>query len=248
MSEGGGGGPRDVRAARLRTPGVRPEDLTDDRSHALELTPVSRETAGRLERFVTLLLDWQQRVNLIAPSTEPTLWTRHIADSLQLIALAPDARVWADFGSGAGFPGLVIACALAETPGARVYLVESNTKKAAFLREAVRAVDAPAIVRGERAEDFVNAVPEAVDVVTARALASLRDLLAKAYPLLVKGAVGLFPKGQAVEAELTEAAKCWRIQATLAPSRTDPKAQIVIVRGLEPKLAAPAKRGGTAKR
>jgi 16S rRNA (guanine527-N7)-methyltransferase len=243
MSGDGGGGPRDVRAALRRTPGVRPEDLSDDRAHALELTPVSRETAGRLERFVALLLDWQRRVNLIAPSTEPTLWTRHIADSLQLLALAPDARVWADLGSGAGFPGLVIACALAETPGARVYLVESSAKKAAFLREAVRMVDAPAVVRGERAEDFVNAVPEAVDAVTARALAPLRDLLAKAYPLLVKGAVGLFPKGQAVEAELTEAAKCWRVQAALAPSRTDPKAQIVIVRGLEPKPTAPGKRG-----
>jgi 16S rRNA (guanine527-N7)-methyltransferase len=236
-----------VRAARLRTPGVRPEALADDRARALELTPVSRETVGRLERFVALLLDWQQRVNLIAPSTEPTLWTRHIADSLQLLALAPDARIWADFGSGAGFPGLVIACALAETSGARVYLVESNAKKAAFLREAVRLLDAPALVHGERAEDFVNAAPEAVDVVTARALAPLRDLLAKAYPLLVKGAVGLFPKGQAVEAELTEAAKCWRVRATLAPSRTDPKAQIVIVRGLEPKSAAPGRRD-TAKR
>ena len=240
-------GPHDVRAALLRTPGVKPEALAEDRARALELTPVSRETADRLERFVVLLLDWQQRVNLIAPSTEPTLWTRHIADSLQLLALAPDARIWADFGSGAGFPGLVIACALAETPDARVYLVESNTKKATFLREAVRQIGVPAEVRGERAEDFVNAAPEAVDVVTARALAPLRDLLAKAYPLLVKGAVGLFPKGQAVGAELTEAAKCWKIQATLAPSRTDPKAQIVIVRGLEPKSPAPGKRG-TAKR
>jgi 16S rRNA (guanine527-N7)-methyltransferase len=248
MTAGGRqGGPRDVRPALLRTPGVKPADLLQDRARALELTPVSRETADRLERFVALLLDWQRRVNLIAPSTEPTLWTRHIADSLQLISLAPDARVWADLGSGAGFPGLVIACALAETSGARVYLVESNTKKIAFLREAVRAVDVPAVVRGERAEDFVKAVPEAVDIVTARAVAPLRDLLAKTYPLLVKGTVGLFPKGQAVEAELTEAAKCWRVQATLAPSRTDPRAQIVVVRGLEPELGAQAPRG-SAKR
>jgi 16S rRNA (guanine527-N7)-methyltransferase len=247
MIAGGRRGPLDVRSALLRTPRVKPEDLSHDRDRALELTPVSRETAERLDRFVALLLDWQRRVNLIAPSTEPTLWTRHIADSLQLLALAPDARVWADLGSGAGFPGLIIACALAETSGARIYLVETNTKKIAFLREAVRAVDAPAVVRGERAEDFVNAVPEAVDIVTARALAPLRDLLAKTYPLLVKGAVGLFPKGQAVEAELTEATKCWRIQATLAPSRTDPRAQIVVVRGLEPKSAALATRG-SAKR
>jgi 16S rRNA (guanine527-N7)-methyltransferase len=242
MIAGGRRGPLDVRPALLGTPQVKPEDLSHDRDRALELTPVSRETADRLDRFVALLLDWQRRVNLIAPSTEPTLWTRHIADSLQLLALAPDARVWADLGSGAGFPGLVIACALAETSGARVYLVETSTKKATFLREAVRVVDAPAVVRGERAEDFVNVVPEAVDIVTARALAPLRDLLAKTYPLLVKGAVGLFPKGQAVEAELTEATKCWRVQANLVPSRTDPRAQIVVVRGLEPKSAAPTAR------
>jgi 16S rRNA (guanine527-N7)-methyltransferase len=242
MTGGAQRGPHDVRPALLRTPSVTPEDLADDRARALELTPVSRETAGRLERFVALLLDWQRRVNLIAPSTAPTLWTRHIADSLQLLSVMPDARVWADLGSGAGFPGLVLACALAETPGARVYLVESNTKKIAFLREAVRVVDAPAIVRGERVEEFVNAVPEAVDVVTARAYAPLCDLLEKAYPLLVKGTVGLFPKGQAVEAELTQAAKCWRVQATLTPSRTDPRAQIVTVRGLQPKSATPARR------
>lgn len=247
MTAGGQRGPHDVRPALVHTPRVKLEDLADDRDRALGLTPVSRETADRLDRFVALLLDWQRRVNLVAPSTEPTLWTRHIADSLQLLSLAPDAKIWADFGSGAGFPGLAIACALAQTPGARVYLVESNTKKVAFLREAVRAVDAPAVVRCERAEDFVNAPPEAVDVVTARALAPLRELLAKAYPLLVKGAVGLFPKGQAVEVELTEAAKYWRVQATLAPSRTDPRAQIVMVRGLEPKSAPQAMRGLTKR-
>ena len=113
--------------------------LSADRERALALTPVSRETTARLDRFVETLLDWQQRMNLIAPSTIPILWTRHVADSLQLLALAPTARVWADLGSGAGFPGLVIACALADTDGAQVHLIESNGKKAAFLREAVRA-------------------------------------------------------------------------------------------------------------
>ena len=154
----------------------------------------------------------------IAPSTEPVLWTRHIADSLQLLALAPNARVWADLGSGAGFPGLVIACALADSPGAVVHLVESNTKKIAFLREAVRAVGAPAIVHALRVADFVKKAPASIEVVTARAFAPLPDLLAAAYPLLKTGAVGLFPKGQGVGAELTEAAKCWKIQETLAAS------------------------------
>src|ERR1700733_7296679 len=125
-------------------------DLAADRTRALALTPVSRETTDRLDRFVALLSAWQQRINLIAPSTAPQLWTRHIADSLQLLALAPEARIWADLGTGAGFPGLVLACALADTPGACVHLVESSTKKAAFLREAVRATGAPAVVHAVR--------------------------------------------------------------------------------------------------
>lgn len=244
---GGRRGRDGVRPALLRTPGVTPAELAHDRARALDLTPVSRETAGRLDRFVALLLDWQRRLNLIAPSTAPTLWTRHIADSLQLLSLAPGARIWADFGSGAGFPGMAIACALAETPGARVYLVETNARKTAFLREAVRVVGAPALVRGERVKDFVKSFSEPVDVVTARALAPLRNLLAEAYPLVVKGTMGLFPKGQAVEAELTEAAKYWNIQATLAPSRTDPKGRIVIIHGLEPRSAGEAMSGSAQR-
>jgi 16S rRNA (guanine527-N7)-methyltransferase len=222
-----------VRPALLRTPGAKPEDLAQDRDRALALTPVSRETAARLDCFVALLLDCQRRINLIAPSTEPVLWTRHIADSLQLLPLAPGARIWADLGSGAGFPGLVIACALADIPGARVYLVESNAKKAAFLREAVQVTGAPALVRAEPVHEFVRAIPEHIEIVTARALAPLSDLLAMASPLLIKGATALFPKGQAVEAELTEAAKCWRIQPTLVPSLTDPNSRIVVMRGLQ---------------
>jgi 16S rRNA (guanine527-N7)-methyltransferase len=206
----------------------------DDRARALALTPVSRETAARLDQFVDLLLGWQRRMNLVAPSTLRVLWTRHIADSLQLIALAPKARIWADLGSGAGFPGLVVACALAGTSGARVYLVESNGKKAAFLREAARVIGAPAVINAQRFAAFVKESPAHIDVVTARAVAPLADLLAAAYPLLTKGAIGLFPKGQGVDVELTEAAKCWKIQVSLAVSRTDPKARIVVVRGLEP--------------
>lgn len=162
------------------------------------------------------------------------LWTRHIADSLQLIPLAPDAKIWADLGSGAGFPGLVIACALADTPGAEVHLVESTGKKAAFLREAVQVTGAPAKVHAERVADFAKHAPAHIDVVTARALAPLPKLLAEAYPLLKKGAMGVFPKGQDVATELTDAAKCWKTQTSLVPSRTDPEAKIVIVRQLAP--------------
>ena len=118
--------------------GAAASDLAADRARALALTPVSRETSERLDRFVELLLRWQRTTNLIAPSTLSRLWTRHIADSLQLLELAPQARVWVDLGSGAGFPGLVIAVALTGKPGAAIHLVESNAKKAAFLREAQR--------------------------------------------------------------------------------------------------------------
>jgi 16S rRNA (guanine527-N7)-methyltransferase len=211
-------------------------DLSLDRARALALSPVSRETADRLDRFVALLLDWQSRINLIASSTVPVLWTRHIADSLQLCALAPDARHWVDLGSGAGFPGLVVACVLADSLPAEVHLIESSKKKAAFLSEAVRLTGAPAIVHAERSDDFIKKFDGSLDIVTARALAPLPRLLAIAYPLLKRGAKGLFPKGQDVDAELTEAAKCWSIQASLVPSRTDPKSRIVAIRSVRPKL------------
>ena len=209
---------------------VASPDLAADRARGLALTPVSRETEVRLDRFVTLLLQWQQHTNLIAPSTEPIIWTRHIADSLQLLDLAPKAKIWVDLGSGGGFPGLVIACALADKPGVQVHLVESIGKKAAFLREAAQVCGAPAIVHAERIADFVKHAPNNIDAVTARALAPLTKLLGEASPLLKKAATGLFPKGQDVAAELTEAAKCWKIQMSLVPSRTDPKARIVVAR------------------
>ncbi len=202
---------------------------------ALALVPVSRETVARLDRFVSLLLDWQTRMNLVAASTVPTLWTRHIADSLQLLAIAPQARKWADLGSGGGFPGLPIACALADQAGTQIHLIESNQKKAAFLREAVRVTQAPAVVHAERVGDFARQFHGKLDIVTARALAPLPKLLAIAYPLLKSGAEGLFLKGQDVEAELTEATKCWSIQATLVPSRTDPKSRVVVIRAIKPK-------------
>jgi 16S rRNA (guanine527-N7)-methyltransferase len=210
-------------------------DLSADRARALALVPVSRETAARLDRFVALLIDWQGRMNLIAASTVPTLWTRHIADSLQLIAIAPQARKWADLGSGGGFPGVPIACALAEQGSAEVHLIESNKKKAAFLREAVRVTGAPAVVHAERVADFAERFRGELDAVAARALAPLPELLSIAYPLLKRSAQGLFPKGQDVEAELTQATKCWSIQASLVPSRTDPKSRVVVIREAKPK-------------
>jgi 16S rRNA (guanine527-N7)-methyltransferase len=210
-------------------------DLSADRSRALALTPVSRETAARLDRFVALLLKWQEITHLIAPSTVPNLWTRHIADSLQLLDLAPEAKIWVDLGTGGGFPGLVIACALHGGAGRLVHLVESSTKKAAFLREAVAATESPAVVHAVRMEKFVESFASRADIVTARAVSPLSLLLGQCLPLLQRGALGVFPKGQDVEAELTEASKCWRMTADLVPSRTDPKARIVMIRALEPR-------------
>jgi 16S rRNA (guanine527-N7)-methyltransferase len=208
-------------------------DLSADRRAALALTPVSRETAARLDRFVALLLTWQRRINLVAASTVPTIWTRHISDSLQLLRLASEARTWLDLGSGGGFPGLAIACALADTPGCRVDLVESNARKAAFLREAARILCLPTVVHCARIKDFVLRWSETAEIVTARALAPLPQLLDYAAPVLEKGAQGLFPKGQDVEAELAEAAKSWSIMTELVPSLTDPKGRIVVVRRAE---------------
>ena len=205
-------------------------DLAANRGRALALVPVSRETAARLDRFVALLLQWQVRTNLIASSTVAQIWTRHVADSLQLLALAPQAKVWVDLGTGAGFPGLVIACALAEQADAVVHLVESNQKKAAFLREAARLTGAPATVHAERIEDFAIRFSGRVDAVTARALAPLKNVLALAEPLLKTGAMALFLKGQDVEAELTEASKYWTIDATLVPSKTSQAGRVAVIR------------------
>jgi 16S rRNA (guanine527-N7)-methyltransferase len=211
-------------------------DLVDDRSRALTLTPVSRETAARLDRFVALLLDTQRHTNLIGRGAIPELWTRHVADSLQLLDLAPDARVWLDLGSGGGFPGLVLACALADRPGAVVHLIESTGKKAAFLRQVIDALGLRAVVHQVRIEDFAGKL--AADVVTARALAPLGKLFGYVAPLLNSGAKALLPKGQDVAAELTEAAKYWKIEMDTAVSRTNPAGRILVVRALEPRPAA----------
>jgi 16S rRNA (guanine527-N7)-methyltransferase len=210
-------------------------DLADDRAQALQLTPVSRETLARLDRLVEVLLPVAAHTNLIARSTIPQLWTRHIADSLQLLSLAPDAKRWIDLGSGAGFPGLVIACALADRVGASVHLVESIQKKAAFLREAAQQIQVPAAVHAVRIEDFGKNTDIKAEVVTARALAPLDHLMRLAHPLLTSGALGLFPKGQDVEGELTAASKSWNIEASLVPSKTSPASRIVVVKALAPR-------------
>src|SRR3981189_1798919 len=162
--------------------------VASDKAAALALTPVSRETEARLERYVDLLREWQAKTNLVTPSTLPNLWTRHISDSLQLLSLAPAATRWVDLGSGGGFPGVVLACALAETPGANIQLVERNAKKAAFLREAIRVTSAVGTVHLADIGDIVDRISGPVDCVTARALAPLHQLIGCADPLEGKGA------------------------------------------------------------
>ena len=245
MREKASRGRRRKRDEVARADQAPPIAAAADRARALTLTPVSRETLERLDRFVALLLEWQQRTNLIAPSTVPYLWTRHIADSLQLLALAPEARAWVDLGSGGGFPGLVIACALAGIPAAHVHLIESHGKKAAFLREAQRLTGSPASVEAMRIEEFVKTFEGRVDVITARAVSPLKSLFSQTFPLLGKsGAIALFPKGQHAELELREAresrtAQAWAMDATLVPSRTDPAGRIVVIRNVERRGTTP---------
>jgi len=216
----------------MESPANSPTDHAADQAEALRLVPVSEQTGRLLGQFVALLDERSARFNLISRSSRGTIWTRHVADSLQLLALAPKAKTWVDLGSGAGFPGLPIACALAGSPGATVHLVESVGKKAAFLREAVEQLKVRAVVHHVRIEDFVKNFREPPDVVTARALAPLNRLLTLAEPLLKKSALGLFLKGQDIDAELTEASKYWNIDVELVPSKTSPQSRIVVVRGL----------------
>ncbi|ABD05101.1 methyltransferase GidB [Rhodopseudomonas palustris HaA2] len=198
-----------------------------DKAQALRLTPVSRETETRLDAYLDLLRLWQAKTNLVAPSTLPQLWTRHVADSLQLLALAPTARRWLDFGSGGGFPGIVLACAMAEHDGGHVTLVERNAKKAAFLREALRVTGAPGTVMLADIGDNVDRFPRALDCITARAVAPLHQLIGFAAPLMTEGSKVLFLKGQDVEAELTEATKYWKIEPQLHASLTGGQGWIV---------------------
>jgi 16S rRNA (guanine527-N7)-methyltransferase len=143
-----------------------------------------------------------------------------------------EGAVWLDLGSGGGFPGIVIACALADIPGSRIHLIESNMKKAAFLREAVRETRVPAAVHASRIDTLVPLLGGAADYVTARALAPLPDLLEMIAPFLKKGAKAFLPKGQDLDIELTKATKHWNIEVESAPSKTSGTGRILIVHAL----------------
>lgn len=195
---------------------------------------VSRETFGRLDVLATELSRWQGIKNLVGPSTLSQVWDRHIADSLQLLDMNPDARHWLDLGSGAGFPGLVVALAGVER-GLTVSLVESNDRKCAFLRHVARLAGVKVTVHAERLETVVPGYVGKADVVSARALAPLSQLLALTEPLLKAGTTGVFPKGKEAASELTEAEKRWHFQLEILPSRTDSDARVLRIASLETK-------------
>lgn len=187
---------------------------------------VPRETLGPLHELADLVTHWNRRINLVSRAEAADLWRRHILDSAQLFPLAPaDARTWLDIGSGAGFPGLVCAIrARCEGRATPFTLIESDTRKAAFLREAARRLDLDATVLDRRIED-VRLPPQ--DVISARALASLDRLLAYADPFCHPGTRLLFPKGRQADSELTLARRDWHSRVVRVPSRTDPEATIL---------------------
>jgi len=196
-------------------PRFGPEDFA-------RLQNVSRETLARLEAFVALLAKWQKAVNLVSRGDIEALWERHILDSAQLLDLLPlpprgRDRVIADLGSGAGFPGLVLAIMGA----GEVHLFESDARKCAFLAEAVRITKAPAAVHNLRIESIPERLPGfKADIVVARALAPLAKLIEYAVPLIEKSGVCLFLKGENIASELTAAKKLWNMRIEQLPSRT----------------------------
>ena len=200
-------------------------------------THVSRETLERLTAYVNLLVEWNERVNLVAPSTIPEAWRRHMLDSAQLAPLIPpEAKTIIDLGSGAGFPGLVLAIMLVGRPGLTVHLVESIQKKCRFLEAVIAATGAPAQVHPVRVEDLKGLK---ADVVTARAVAPLNRLLPLAHPFFGPGTIGLFLKGRSLNDELTLATKSWTLTATPIPSRSDPSGFVLRVTGLTPWRRSP---------
>lgn len=186
------------------------------------LSAVSRETADRLAAYVALLAKWNARINLVGPATLPDVWRRHILDSAQIHGLVADAGVLVDLGSGAGLPGLILAL----LGGPQVHLIESDARKCAFLHEAARVTGTAVTIHNKR----IEAVPPiAADVVTARALAPLAQLLDHAVRFLKPAGKCVFLKGARQADELTEARKTWHMSVTERPSRSDPSGVILEV-------------------
>ncbi|MBY4894272.1 16S rRNA (guanine(527)-N(7))-methyltransferase RsmG [Rhodobacteraceae bacterium N5(2021)] len=205
--------------------------MNADHAKAWIAARVSRETMERLELFLTLLHHWQKTINLVAPSTLDAAWSRHFLDSAQIYDLAPqDATRWLDLGSGGGFPGLVVATLARETrPDLSVTLVESDIRKCGFMREAARKMDVPVKILTRRIADIP---PQAADVISARALSSLSNLIDHAKPHMTQNTCLLFPKGSSYKAELETLSDDWQIKGETIASLTDPDAVVLRFQGV----------------
>ncbi len=190
------------------------------------LTGADARALADLEAYRQLLEDWSQRMNLVGPSTLPAFWSRHALDSAQLLPLAPEALTWADLGTGAGLPGVVLAILGRNRPGFHVHLVESMAKRCRFLEAVVAQLDLPASVHAARAENL----DLTVDIVTSRACAPLVRLLGYAWPYFRRGATGLFLKGQDVVAEIEEATRSWEFEVEILPSLSDDRGRVLRTR------------------
>ena len=194
---------------------------------------MSRETLKSFTLYANRLERWQKTHNLVSPGTLPELWSRHMADSAQLVGMVPQARRWLDLGSGAGFPGMVAAIMLAEAEDAEVHLVESNAKKCAFLNTVRRETGAPVTVHEARIERVANHLPKPFHVISARALAPLSELCAYVLPLMKKNTIALFPKGREAPREIDEALRTWNLVYNEVASLTDPQGRILMVQSLQ---------------
>ncbi|PLX38758.1 MAG: 16S rRNA (guanine(527)-N(7))-methyltransferase RsmG [Hyphomicrobiales bacterium] len=194
--------------------------------------PVSRETAVRLRIYVDLLKRWQPRINLVAPKTLEDVWRRHVADGAQALAAVPDAKHWLDLGSGAGFPGLVTACFLADDPEASVTLIESDQRKSAFLRAVIREAGLPAEVITGRIESVLADWDAPIDAISARALAPLSALCEMIEPVFSPGMLAVFHKGRDFSRELEEANRTFVLDLVEQSSKIDPDGKIVLIKDL----------------
>jgi 16S rRNA (guanine527-N7)-methyltransferase len=191
--------------------------------------PVSRETFARLEAFESSFHRWAARINLVAPSTLKDVWSRHILDSAQLLPLVGKGQRWADIGSGGGFPGAILAILLEEDADSGILLIESNGKKVAFLRNVLGELAPRTRIAAQRAE-VVIAIEQAPNVVTARAVASLSDLLTLTEPWIGNGTRALFHKGRDYRAEVKLAGDTWNLDLLEHPSAIDPQSVILDIR------------------